>query len=1297
MAEEDITTLAIEVQTREAEANLKSFNAMMREAGELSQYMKPVKVEVNAEKALSQVQALKKEYVELAEARRNSSGGVGSQSGSLFDLGRVKEQAAQMDAEMQKILSSTLSLQREQAKIGANWSENNEQMRKLRQEGTALNDEMKRLNKNSQAVAHGGFGSLLKMAGGFYVLKQGVGYIRKFVGEFGRMEESERIIGAVLRRNGANVASNLAEYKAYASELRRTIGASDEMTMRMAKMGLTFDIMPGKIKKTIRAAMGLSAAYYGLNMDQAMILLGRAEKGNTDAVGRYGIQLDKNLSAQERFNQLLQIGNDNFYLAEARAGGVSGSLEKVNNSLAAAKGNLGAGLAPAVKTAAEAVGGIAEGFNSLDPSLQGFIAKSAVIVGGVYAWKSANAGLNLVQALHAKLLGETTMKQREENTETTRAISLIRAKSAALASERGAAAGTPAVRGSGVRPGASAVGGIVPAAGEKVRVAEMYRDAEISGAAYLRVNKKLQDAERGLAEAQKNLGNRIAENRLRLNQWKMALDSGAMSTNEFKSRTAHLHDGMGVLYEELNAGKRRVANWSREVARSGERMEKATAAAETHRAGLRAMKNATVENTAVERVQIRVIDAQTGALATKTVAVQADTVRTNGNTAAQGLMTKAMIGAGSAARALAVSLGPIGWGLIAIQAGVSIFTRYSEAAREAAEAARELADEKSRLVAKTQEKGEADRQAFERLIELSKMDELYPAEQEEAKKLVDQLKESYKSLGIVYDKNTGKIQIQAGALKKLEERQESQRKAAIQAAIDAKMQAINALEETRSGGTRAFFSAAVGKSVEEQYSTLIGVESNAKHDAPINEKINKLYRERRELILQLHGQQTKSTEEIKKQNSELTKQSRLERSLAEQAKKAFAGMKVNRDADGNFRITGLMTDEEQRKENARELNRLQKEYNDLLKRKDSDKLNAEGLTVSMRKNQIESEIARKTRDRLTYEQSAQREIMNLREQQAKAQDGYVVGVDKKAIADARVQLLKLLEGAAAATADEQTILSWGKRHGSNEQKNTGWRGIIPDGRGSVMTEVSTGVEIDGKEMEIPLIIPSTTRKEIEYLKKDMNNIPQSMIDKAVEFARKRIAAGKSPFFNGAKEDEGLRNIYPGNAKQIASLEAELVRLKTPQILRKKNDEELYRDLTAQRIALTRKVDRSADGSKEKLKAEGELFQNEQKRFELQERMKRQVEAEIDRRKDLNNQMMRQIQFSSNTLQKSVEASSSEARALETRRFGGEKNDDLFKQIAANTLDSKVAMEKFNQHLKTIANGTGNLKDFFQNL
>ncbi len=87
-------------------------------------------------------------------------------------------------------------------------------------------------------------------------------------------------------------------------------------------------------------------------------------------------------------------------------------------------------------------------------------------------------------------------------------------------------------------------------------------------------------------------------------------------------------------------------------------------------------------------------------------------------------------------------------------------------------------------------------------------------------------------------------------------------------------------------------------------------------------------------------------------------------------------------------------------------------------------------------------------------------------------------------------------------------------------KGTGWMGEIPRPDGTVMTEVTSGVNIDGKDVNIPLITPRATKDDIEYLKnadvkgKDFyKNMPKGLMDRAVDHAVKQMKSGKPVYKN----------------------------------------------------------------------------------------------------------------------------------------------------------------------------------------
>jgi|TARA_R110000822_G_scaffold22788_1_gene70998 predicted RNA-binding protein with PUA domain len=95
---------------------------------------------------------------------------------------------------------------------------------------------------------------------------------------------------------------------------------------------------------------------------------------------------------------------------------------------------------------------------------------------------------------------------------------------------------------------------------------------------------------------------------------------------------------------------------------------------------------------------------------------------------------------------------------------------------------------------------------------------------------------------------------------------------------------------------------------------------------------------------------------------------------------------------------------------------------------------------------------------------------------------------------------------------------YGMRHNpADGKKYTGWKGIHINKEGKKVTEHSMGFGMNGKEVEIPMIVPSTTKEELDIILNGKKVTP-AMIKKATDHAKQRMAQGKSPFKN-LEDDE----------------------------------------------------------------------------------------------------------------------------------------------------------------------------------
>lgn len=94
----------------------------------------------------------------------------------------------------------------------------------------------------------------------------------------------------------------------------------------------------------------------------------------------------------------------------------------------------------------------------------------------------------------------------------------------------------------------------------------------------------------------------------------------------------------------------------------------------------------------------------------------------------------------------------------------------------------------------------------------------------------------------------------------------------------------------------------------------------------------------------------------------------------------------------------------------------------------------------------------------------------------------------------------------------QDTSKWDKRTDGTDKGN-GFLGLLKRPDGGVSSEISVGVTINGKEMDIPTMVPTLTRSEVKTLLtvKTADEIPETIIRKAADFAKARIASGKSVF------------------------------------------------------------------------------------------------------------------------------------------------------------------------------------------
>ena len=107
------------------------------------------------------------------------------------------------------------------------------------------------------------------------------------------------------------------------------------------------------------------------------------------------------------------------------------------------------------------------------------------------------------------------------------------------------------------------------------------------------------------------------------------------------------------------------------------------------------------------------------------------------------------------------------------------------------------------------------------------------------------------------------------------------------------------------------------------------------------------------------------------------------------------------------------------------------------------------------------------------------------------------------------------------------LSSWGNRT-DGTPKGAGFYGPVSRPDGGVSTELSVGVNLGGKDREIPLMVPGLTKSELDYLLNNdsgssdfLKKLPPSIMDKAVDFAKQRISQSKSPYADANDKRVGI--------------------------------------------------------------------------------------------------------------------------------------------------------------------------------
>ena len=747
-----------------------------------------------------------------------------------------------------------------------------------------------------------------------------------------------------------------------------------------------------------------------------------------------------------------------------------------------------------------------------------------------------------------------------------------------------------------------------------------------------------------------------------------------------------------------------------------------------------------------------------------------------------GVAVPKLAGLGRAISMFSITGPYVGGAVVGFMAVAAAIKKFREQSELEAQFIRENADRALKSVQSAKDfisEGESD---WKRLGELSDMGSLTNAQNEEATAIIRRLTETYGFLGIEIDKATGKLKGYADArVKATETDQELQRetlrhamKMATQNANrqledfynstgDSYVKKLNAgiIQTLTGNGSDAEKQKALNEYKERLQRVMNGQERMTYQTTTYQEltpgtisEVTRTYEIEKKEAAEVLANVEKLEEAWSKANKAKREYEKFgSKELEETNKKIESAQKALNDAEsGLIKENGkyrLATDEDASKARLARLQEINKELKDqttdeakrLSLRAEYAKIVKTELQYQTRIKQEREKEAEAAKKLAEQQATAEKKKVDAAKEQLKnAQEAYVLNKygnvirkknadelanDRKdEIADLKEQIKTLSSTAARRDATAEELKQWGKRYNpltgkmDGDQKQSGWRGLLSDGHGGFMTEVSRGLTINGKEVEIPLIVPDSTEEELVKIAKiahgEFVNERDIMAieEKAMAFAKKRLAEGKSPFFNGDAADEALRNINanPESFAELIEAQTRLVKLQSEQsqyaeqlktaqkanedarkgylfdksgaVLRKKTEEELQAERKKELEAARARVKATEEGTLERAQAQAEL-----------DRLA--IEEYNARKKTGANAAVQEANTENSRLVRGIEARSTEAMALEARSF---RRDDSEKAILKDTKNVQTDIKGLVQNVLAIMTNMGaNFSEISENI
>lgn len=156
---------------------------------------------------------------------------------------------------------------------------------------------------------------------------------KKLVEAFGQQEKAIIQLNTALRITGRYTEDATKQIQAMSKEMQKLTTVADEQALAVSATiaQLATQLTPKQLAEVQKAAIGLSQTF-GLDLQSAAILVGKALAGERDILARYGVSLDTTASQQSRFNELMAKTAGFFDVAVGSAKSLTGQMAQAANA-----------------------------------------------------------------------------------------------------------------------------------------------------------------------------------------------------------------------------------------------------------------------------------------------------------------------------------------------------------------------------------------------------------------------------------------------------------------------------------------------------------------------------------------------------------------------------------------------------------------------------------------------------------------------------------------------------------------------------------------------------------------------------------------------------------------------------------------------------------------------------------------------------------------------------------------------------------------------------------------------------